>query len=410
MRKKYFGSMVLLLAASFGSSSAMELKQFGWLAGFYNQGLANTQMSGSKSQSSYAGLQSRIGVNWNMGYGWSSGAAVVAALPVMQSSKAYSKSYYTDSGDFSDLYVRYANEGFKFALGRFMSDEFIASDWIAGPLQGGAIRYTNSFFDVWGTVMDSKLGLGKQLGRYGSELSWLKAYNPTIKEKSMGGEVLSGGFGFKKWGFSIDPYIFYNTNVVLANGLYGNKGLLQAGFNGSYAYSNNSLKAITTLKFMFQNTEARNVALGIHGGLPYNDSINAKSNKDNTFFVLIEEELRYQAFKAGVGYYQIDSGAGIWSVNDKMRFYGKYVNGIGTSNYLARGAYSGYVFLGYDADRIKIDFLYAGGSYNEISLATMYRAYKGKDSALDIGGAYVNSGGSISKNSNALVLFSKLSF
>ncbi|PAF45072.1 hypothetical protein [Helicobacter sp. 11S02596-1] len=410
MKKKYFGSMVLALVAGFSLSNAMELKQFGWVAGFYNQGLHNTETAGSNAQSSYAGLQSRVGVSWNMGSGWSSGAGVVAVLPLFYSSEAYSKSYYTDLGDFSDLYVRYGNEGFKFALGRFMSDEFIGSDWIAGPIQGGAIRYTSGFFDVWGTLMDSKLGLGKQLGRYGSELSWMKTYNPTIKEKVIGGEVLSGGLGFKASGFSFNPYVLYNTNVVSAGGVYNNKGLLQAGFNAGYTYSNDSFKATTTLKFMFQNTEARNVSIGVYGNLPYNDTANAKSKGDNTFLVLIEEELKYQAFKAGAGYYQVDSGAGIWSVNDKMRFYGKYVNGLGSSNYLARGAYSGYVFLGYDTDKFKIDFLYAGGSYNEISLATMYRAYKGKDAALDVGGAYVNSGGSLSKNANSLVLFSKLSF
>ncbi|PAF46808.1 hypothetical protein BKH46_06220 [Helicobacter sp. 12S02634-8] len=405
MRRKYFGSIVLALAASYSLGSAMELKQFGWLAGFYNQGLSNTQAANSNAQSSYAGLQSRVGVNWDMGYGWNTGAGVAAALPVMQSSKAYSKSYYTDMGDFSDLYVRYNNGGFKFALGRFMSDAFIGSDWIAGPLQGGAIRYTNSFFDVWGVVMDSKLGLGKQLGRYGSELSWLKTYNPSIKEKTIGGEVLSLGVGFKQAGFNIDPFILYDTNVVLANGRYGNNGLLQAGFNGGYSYANQSIKTTTTLKFMFQNTAARNVALGIHTG---------GDIKNNTYFVLIEEELKYQGFKAGVGYYNIGNGAGIWSVNDKMRFYGKYVNGMGTSNYLAGGAYSGYVFLGYDAHGLKVDLLYAGGTYNEISLAMMYRAYKSKDANLDIGGAYVSSNVTLSHQNrpypNALVLFSKLSF
>ncbi len=380
MKSKLLGSVVLASAIATGASADVQL--FGHLGAMYNQGINN-------GNNGYAGLTGHIAVDaGNSDFGVGVGAWAGTRLFSTGSSN-YGNRYGSDYIDLSDLYFRYTG-GFNLFVGRFDAN-FLEADWIDNYIQGVAVSFDARDFGVWLTWANDYTTYGVQPGRIGSELASYSRFPSSFNSFGVGNnDMIAAGLKFDIGVLQIDPFVHY---WLRANNNYD---VIQAGAKFALILGDDSgVKSITSLRFMWQH------------------------NNSNSHLVWVDEELRFNnVVKIGAGYYAVGR-EGITTMTDHSRFYGRYINNninINGNSYFTSNADAWYVFGGIEHDKIKLDILYADGSYKEFSAVGSVRVYDDNVSVMreglgiDVGAGYVNSGFSENTINHNIIVFAKLVF
>lgn len=378
MKSKLLVSAILASAVA-TSSSAMNVELFGHLGVLYNQKLGD-------NPDNYGGLTGHLGVDIgssNVGFG----VGVWGGSQIWATNN-YAKSVYGNKHiDLSDLYFRY-NGTFDFYVGRF-SNSFVKSDWLSSYMQGVSFSYNlGSKSNIWASWINDHTTFGILPGRIASELTAYYRFPSSFNNFDIGKrDIMAGGANLDFGIFQIDPFVHYFLDS------YAQSNVLQAGTRAALVLGGRGVESITSGKFMWQN--------GWNG---------------NTFFVQLEEELRFQdIFKLGAGWYMVGNNAGIKTIWDNTRFYGRYMVPSSTG-YFSAGSSSWYAFGGVEHERVKLDILYANGDYSEFSAVASVRvfdmklAFMREGLGIDVGGGYVSNGFGNSIQFHNALAFAKLVF
>ncbi|PAF53595.1 hypothetical protein BKH42_05285 [Helicobacter sp. 13S00482-2] len=407
MRNKVFSSFVLA-GALLSSANAVDFKPFGHIGATFNKGFSNGNQAfdysnGEYKNADYSGLTAQLGLDVGFGNlhigaaGWG-GYGFYGSPKNYEDGYTYAEARYTKKyGDLSDLYVKYDGE-IQLAVGRF-DTEFLQSDWIAGHTQGVAAKWDSKYFGIWVTWVNDYATYGYQPNRFGSEINSFDRYSSSFSHFNIGkNDLLAGGINVDLGFLKIDPFVhywlggygYYNNDETNTN----THSMIQAGTKVALEFGDDaSIKSITSGRILWQNI------LGV--------------NNDDTFLFWADEEVRFKDMvKVGAGWYSVGKKNGIYTINDRSRFYGVTYLTPGTYSYFGQDASSWYVFAGFESEVINFDLLYANGDYNEFSAIVSWNVFKAKNNlALQIGGGYVSNGfQSKTAQQNNAVVFAKLSF
>lgn len=376
---------------------------------------SNLSNGGSLGLNAYIMADFGLNENWNVGMGAAGIWNVWSMLP-------FNNLAYTSNGDVADIYMVYKNNGLKVVAGRYNIDTgstiVRSSSFVNGPIQGVSVQWNpkgdTSAYRLWAHYINSFLDNGYLPGRIGSDLAMLNPYFSSGKVK-LGGEVFLFGADYNKKGIILSPWALINTKAPDKTTKITFNPVFQIGGNGSYTYKfNPNWYSITTATLTFQ----------------YGDMANNNKASDNFLgFVSADEEVKYVRYgtnKAGKQYeiYSISFGGGargviaeqttkLFSINDRTRFYGRFLNGavIGQGN-----SWTVYLFGKMNHRLFEVQVLAGGGTYSEISAVGLWKAYRqsrnsdeGRVLGFDVGGGYVFANG-VGAANHGLMIFGKLSY
>ena len=386
LKKQILGCLTLgsVLAVS---ANAVDVKGFGHLGTAYSFG-TNKNVYGEKPW--YGGFTGRLGVELGMG-SVSLGLGAAGGTPYAISPSGGFKDYiehrqFTALDDIkwynwiSDAYLRVDTSMFSFAGGRYDVTSFFRGkdgkehsgvDWFFGQNEGVSFKLDTRYFAWWGIYSYETMDFGERNPYgFGSDLMGFHQYGKS-------GHLVSTGFDINiNDMFYIDPFVTYNVDFkYLQTG-----GKIQANFGKG------SFKSQTIFRGMYQ-----------HWDYGY---------KADTFLFWGDQEFIIgNIFKFGGGGYYVGKEDGIvTSFGQNSRFYGNAFGGE-MNNFFAANNGVWYVFAGIEHKYFNFDFLYADGSYKEISAVAQINAFKNQWLELGVGGGWVRS-----NDRDQGIAFVKLSF
>lgn len=417
------------LQQSIAADDRIDLTTHGRLSlGYFGN---NGQFIGSNNAPGLFGLNAHImadfgiGTHWNVGMGAAGIWNVWTLFP-------FQNTGINSNGDVSDIYVAYHKGGFKLVAGRYnidMGKTIVRStDFINGPLQGISIQWipnNSSPFRMWFSYINSFLDNGFLPGRIGSDLAQLAPYFSSGKIK-LGGEVFVLGADYDKAIGKSEHRIFFapwallNTKAPATNPTTTIKidPLFQVG-----------IKA----RFGFNINDAWQSFTGGHAIFQYGNGIEPNTIADDLLgFFLIDEEIKYTRWRTnsegkryidysismGIGFRGVfgNTNARFFTINDRIRFYGKFLNG---AQYGVGNTLTFYAFSKMEHRLFEAQILLGAGTYSELSLVGLYKAYRQKrfsneNSMLgfDIGAGYSFASSSVTPiaGNHGFMLFGKLSY
>lgn len=398
-------------------ASEIDLTTHGRLSAGYFGGAYNGKQSFSNlALNAYITADFGLNENWNIGVG-AAGIWDALSIFVPQTSLPY-----TSNGDVADLYLVYKNDDLKVVAGRYNLDvgttAMSTSTLTNGPIQGISVQWDskgNHPYRLWLHYINSFLDNGYLPGRIGSDLAMLNPYFSNGKIK-LGGEVVLFGADYRSGGMLLSPWILINTKAPDGTTKIDFNPLFLIGGTGIYNYKfNPNWLSITTINLTLQ----------------YGNMGNDKIATNNVVgFASIDEEVKYArngVNKAGKPYelYSISVGGGarsvmaekttkLFGINDRTRFYGRFINGASTAQ---GGTWTVYLFGKMSHSLFEAQLLMGYGSYIEVSAVGLWKAYRQKRNSnegsflgFDIGGGYVYSNGVINVSNQGLMAFAKLSY
>lgn len=397
-------------------ASKIDLTTHGRLsAGFFGNSNNFSNTGGSLGLNAYITADFGLNENWNVGMGAAGIWNVWSILP-------FNSSQYTSSGDVADIYMVYKNNGLKVVAGRYNIDAgttvMRSNIFVNGPIQGVSVQWNpngdTSAYKFWAHYINSFLDNGYLPGRIGSDLAVLNPYFSSGKEK-IGGEVFLFGADYNKKGVLLSPWALINTKAPDGSTTISFNPIFQIGATASYTYKfNPNWYSITKANLAFQ-----------YGDMPKNGNLS-----DNFLgFVTADEEVKYVRYgtnKDGKRYeiYSVSFGGGVtgviakqttklFSINDRTRFYGKFLNGANTAQ---GNTWTIYLFGKMSHRLFDVQVLAGGGTYSEISAVGFWKAYRqsrnsdeGRTLGFDVGGGYVFANG-VGAANHGLMVFGKLSY
>lgn len=421
MMKKGLLTCAISLGAAQGlMASKIDLTTHGRLsAGFFGYSAPKNGSSSFNNLGLNAYVKADFGLNenWNVGMGAAGIWNMLSIFPIDNNLLPY-----TSNGDVADIYMVYKKNGLKVVAGRYNIDTgstiVRSSAFVNGHLQGVSVQWNpsgnTSAYKVWAHYINSFLDNGYLPGRIGSDLAMLNPYFDSGKAK-IGGEVFLFGADYSKKGIFLSPYLLINTKAPNGTTKMGFNPVFQIGASAKYTYKfNPNWHSITSANLMFQ----------------YGDMANNNAAADNFLgFIYADEEVKYVRYgtnKAGKQYeiYSISFGGGaravlaneqgrVFSLNDRTRFYGKFLNGAGIGQ---GGTWTLYLFGKMNHRLFEAQVLAGGGTYTEISAVGLWKAYRqnrnsdeGSFLGFDVGGGYVFAHGAGAAN-HGLMAFAKLSY
>lgn len=421
MMKKGLLTCAISLGAAQGlMASKIDLTTHGRLsAGFFGN---STPQNGSSSFNNL-GLNAYVKADFGLSENWHVGMGAAGIWNVLSIFPAGSNLLpYTSNGDVADLYMVHKRNGLKVVAGRYnidMGSTIVrSSSFVNGPLQGVSVQWNpsgnTSAYKIWAHYINSFLDNGYLPGRIGSDLAMLNPYFSSGKVK-IGGEVLLFGADYNKKGIFLSPYLLVNTKAPDGSTRIGFNPVAQVGMSARYTHKfNKNWQSITSANVMFQ----------------YGDMANNNIAADNFLgYVYADEEVKYVRYgtnKAGKQYeiYSISFGGGVravlanqsgrvFSLNDRTRFYGRFLNGASIG---LGGTWTAYLFGKMNHRLFEVHVLAGGGTYTEISAVGLWKAYRqnrnsdeGSFLGFDVGGGYVFAHGAGAAN-HGLMAFAKLSY
>ena len=298
---------------------------------------------------SYGGLSASVGfdASWQNGIafgigGWGAYTIYNSNYPKENKANGAYKSY----GIISDFYFSYTHPVVQIALGRYDTNN-IKYEWFSGQNEGASIAVNIlDFMRVWALYSFEQALQFKKLNRETTgqmNALWnFKRHESNVDSKRDEHLIAFGAdFYFAKY-FKIAPYAYFVTNNFGATGLSADMVFGSAE------------------KFHSQT------------GFQYTFVDNLRGGDLLGHLLWVEQKFGYDWFYFGAGYYKtFNNGVGILTkYGDSSRFYGSTIT---PSNYYAGGEYFGanqsvwYVFSGARHKNFKVDILYAGGGYKELS-------------------------------------------
>lgn len=417
MRRSVLACSMSLGLAQGLMASKIDLTTHGRLsAGFFGNSSNIAQNGGSLGLNAYVMSDFGLNEHWNVGVGASGIWNVWSMLP-------FNNPQYISSGDVSDIYMVYRNSGLKVVAGRYNIDVgttiMRSSPYVNGPIQGVSVQWNpkgdTSAYRLWAHYIDSFLDNGYLPGRIGSDLARLNPYFDSGKKK-IGGEVFLFGADYNKSGFLITPWILLNTKAPDGTTRIRLNPVLQIAANAKYNYKfNPNWFSITVANLALQIGDMGNT--------------NTLSN-EFLGMVTADEEIKYVRYgtnNRGKKYevYSVSFGGGtrviigeapnkFFTINDRIRFYGKFTNG--ANNIGQGGTWTVYLFGTMSNRMFEAQLLAGVGSYSEVSAVGLWKAYRqtrnsdeGTSLGFDVGGGYVFSNGAGAAN-HALMAFGRLSY
>lgn len=384
-------------------------------AGFFANSNTFSTTYGSLGLNAYVMADFGLNEHWNVGIGAAGIWNVWSILP-------FNNLEYKSNGDVADIYLVYKQGGLKVVAGRYDIDTgstiVRSNTFVNGPLQGVSVQWNpkgnTSAYKLWAHYINSFLDNGYLPGRIGSNLAMLNPYFDGGKIK-LGGEVFLFGADYEKKGIFISPWALINTKAPNGSTKIGFNPVFQVGALAKYTYKiNPNWFSITSANLVFQ----------------YGDTANNNVFSDNLLgYAYADEEIKYVRYgtnKEGKQYeiFSISFGGGaraviaeqaarFFTINDRTRFYGKFLNG---ANMTQGNTWTAYLFGKMQHRLFEAQVLMGGGTYTEISLVGMWKAYRqnrnsdeGRYLGFDVGGGYVFANG-VGAANHGFMAFGKLSY
>ncbi|MGX2981945.1 outer membrane family protein [Helicobacter sp. 23-1045] len=326
------------------------------------------QMQMDKPPKSYAGLSASVGfdASWDIGItlgigAWSAYSIYNQNYPkVAKANDAY-KAYIT----LSDLYFSYTHPVVQIALGRYDTNN-IKYEWFSGHNEGLSVAVNaTDFMRLWFLYsFEQNLQFRKNNREISGQMNALwdyRRHKSNIDTKRDEHLIAFGADFFYAKYFKTDLYSYFVTNNFGAMGL-----------KASAAFGDESkFHSVSAFQYAFLDDLKGADLLG--------------------HLLWIDQKFGYDWFYFGAGYYKtFNNGVGVLTqYGDSSRFYGSV---IAPSNYYAGGEYFGanqsvyYVFTGARHKNFKVDILYAGGDYEELSALASVIIFE----HLEIGAGYVD--------------------
>lgn len=416
-----------LAAALSASALAAEVNPFGFIGGYYSQGLSkmptfNNTTNGKEVGESYASVAAHLGLDVGLTSNISFGVGLWGALPLYEtyytqggSGSPVGDSFYPQKWDVSDAYLKLDNKtmsiiGGRFDVGSFYhgkdGKEYTGMDWLWGNIQGVAFNMKGKNLGFWALWMNSKLGVNGNYNRMAYDMASFGTFS-AFKHNHVG-EVFMGGVDFDYDVFKFSPYVMYDTNYQHSNAA-GTRSVLSAGAKAVLDVKGSSIESITTLRALWQQYEV------------------AGRNVSPLLLWVDEEIVLKEIFKIGAGYIKTNDYGVLLYGNDKSRFYGYRSTGMssggpyGAGSPIYYGGNSGtyYVFAGIKPDsRLELDVLFSGGDYSEFSAVGQFRILGQEDKTnFKIGAGFVSTkgyngwqdNGSLNERRNNFIAFARLS-
>ncbi|WP_394951547.1 hypothetical protein [uncultured Helicobacter sp.] len=427
--KKLSVSLALVAALS-ASATAAEVNPFGFVGGYYSQGLSkmptfNNSNNGKEVGESYASVAAHLGLDIGLTSNISFGVGAWGALPLYETyynyagsngSLAVGDTFYPQNWEISDAYLKLDNKtasfiGGRFDVGRFYHGEdgkdYTGMDWLWGNIQGAAFNVKGKNLGFWALWMNSKLGVNGNYNRMAYDMASFGTFSAF--KHNHAGEVFMGGIDFDYDVFKFSPFAMYDTNYLHSN-TPGTRSVLTAGAKAVLDIKGGSIESITTFRGLWQQYE--------------------ELGRDVSPLLLwVDEELVLnEIFKIGGGYIKTNDYRVLLYNNDKGRFYGyRAATGMssggiyGAGSPLYYGGNSGiyYIFAGIKPDsRLELDLLFSGGDYSEMSAVGQFRLFGQEDKTnFKIGAGFVSTkgenwqdhNGSLDERRNNFIAFARLS-
>ncbi|MGX3011482.1 outer membrane family protein [Helicobacter sp. 23-1044] len=326
------------------------------------------QMQMDKPPKSYAGLSASVGfdASWDIGItlgigAWSAYSIYNQNYPkVAKANDAY-KAYIT----LSDLYFSYTHPVVQIALGRYDTNN-IKYEWFSGHNEGLSVAVNaTDFMRLWFLYsFEQNLQFRKNNREISGQMNALwdyRRHKSNIDNKRDEHLIAFGADFFYAKYFKTDLYSYFVTNNFGAMGLKAS-----AAFGDERKFH-----SVSVFQYIFLDDLKGADLLG--------------------HLLWIDQKFGYDWFYFGAGYYKtFNNGVGVLTqYGDSSRFYGSV---IAPSNYYAGGEYFGanqsvyYVFTGARHKNFKVDILYAGGDYEELSALASVIIFE----HLEIGAGYVD--------------------
>lgn len=414
MKKSMFACAISFIAAQSLMASKIDLTTHGRLSAGYFGNSNSMKNGGLLGLNAYVKADFGLNENWHVGMGAAGMWNMLSMLP-------FNTLDYHSNGDVADIYLAYKDRGLKVVAGRYDLDSgstiVRSSSFVNGHVQGVSVQWApkeTSAYRAWVHYINSYLMNGYMPGRIGSNLAYINPYFNTGKA-SIGGEVFLLGGDWNKSGIFLSPWILLNTKAPDGSTKLGFNPVFQIGATAKYTYKfNPNWYSITTADLVFQ----------------YGDTANNKVASDNILgYVYADEEVKYVRYgtnSKGKQYeiYSISFGIGARAVmaeqaarffmlNDRTRFYGRFLNGAGMNG---GNTWTLYAFGKMNHRLFEAQVLMGGGTYTEISAVGFWKAYRqsrnsdeGSTLGFDVGGGYVFANGAGAAN-HGLMAFGKLSY
>lgn len=319
---------------------------------------------------SYGGLSASVGfdVSWSNGIafgigGWGAYTIYNSNYPKENKANGAYKSY----GIISDIYFSYTHPVIQIALGRYDTNN-IHYEWFNGNNEGASVAVNIlDFMRVWALYsFEQALQFRKNYREITGQMNALwnfKRHKSNIDSKRDEHLVAFGAdFYFAKY-FKVAPYAYFVTNNFGAG-----------GFSADMVFGSSE-------KFHSQT------------GIQYTFVDNLRQSSDLLGHLLwVEQKFAYDWYYFGGGYYKtFNNGVGILTkYGDSSRFYGSVItpnaDNIASGEYFGRNQSVWYVFTGARHKNFKVDILYAGGGYKELSALASVVIFE----HLEFGAGYVD--------------------
>lgn len=360
----YILCFVAVLSANLGAKlNAGEIEVWGHAGISWQMNFAQKDYTPS-----YGGLSASVGFDatWSNGIafgigGWGAYTIYNSDYPKENKANGAYKAY----GIISDFYFSYTHPVVQIALGRYDTNN-IKYEWFSGYNEGASVAVNIlDFMRVWALYSYEQTLQFKKLYRETTgqmNALWnYKRHKSNVDSKRDEHLIAFGAdFYFAKY-FKIAPYAYFVTNNFGATGL-----------SADMVFGNEH-------KFHSQT------------GFQYTFVDNIRGSDLLGHLLWVEQKFGYDWFYFGAGYFKtFNNGVGILTqYGDSSRFYGSV---IAPSNYNAGGEYFGrnqsawYVFSGARHKNFKVDILYAGGGYKELSALASVTIFE----HLEFGAGYVD--------------------
>lgn len=344
------------------------------------------QMNFANENKTYAGLSGSVGfdASWDNGIafgvgGWAAYAIYNKNYPKEEKANNAYKSY----GIISDLYFSYYHQAVQIVLGRYDTNN-LKYEWFSGHNEGASLAVNMfDFTRLWFLYSyEQTLQFRKNNREISGQMNALwnyKRHQSNIDSKRDEHLIAFGAdFYFAKY-FNIAPYAYFVTNNFGASGL---KASMVFGDEKKF-YS------ISSFQYTFLDSLRGSDLLG--------------------HLLWIDQEFGYDWFFIGAGYYKtFNNGISpLVRYGDNARFYGSVIAPNSSNN--ASGEYFGknqsvyYVFSGVRHKYFKIDILYAGGNYTELSAFASVTTFE----HLELGAGYVDLKNIANNKRNYVLVFLK---
>lgn len=344
------------------------------------------QMNFANENKTYAGLSGSVGfdASWDNGIafgvgGWAAYAIYNKNYPKEEKANNAYKSY----GIISDLYFSYYHQAVQIVLGRYDTNN-LKYEWFSGHNEGASLAVNMfDFTRLWLLYSyEQTLQFRKNNREISGQMNALwnyKRHQSNIDSKRDEHLIAFGAdFYFAKY-FNIAPYAYFVTNNFGASGL---KASMVFGDEKKF-YS------ISSFQYTFLDSLRGSDLLG--------------------HLLWIDQEFGYDWFFIGAGYYKtFNNGISpLVRYGDNARFYGSVIAPNSSNN--ASGEYFGknqsvyYVFSGVRHKYFKIDILYAGGNYTELSAFASVTTFE----HLELGAGYVDLKNIANNKRNYVLVFLK---